>query len=99
MSPGPSSRSQVCEPLTYASTGSPNRSSRATTSAGEIRHTHVGVLVATEPDRSAGDGGCCASRVVFRHPSCERTGGIIERATVIPLDDDDHECFADQRMS
>jgi hypothetical protein len=41
--PGPSSRSQTCDPLTYASTGSPKRSSKAMINALDTRQTHVGV--------------------------------------------------------
>src|SRR5207244_1438808 len=41
--PGPSSRSHTCEPLTYASTGSPKRASSAITRSGVTRQTHVGV--------------------------------------------------------
>jgi len=46
MSPGPSSRSQTWDPFTYASSGSPSRSSRARTNSLLIRHTHVGVRAA-----------------------------------------------------
>src|SRR6476620_5741487 len=40
--PGPSSRIQTCEPFTYASTGSPNRSSRAMISSGVVLQTQLG---------------------------------------------------------
>ena len=41
------SRSHTWEPLTYASTGGPKRSSRATTSSGRTRQTQVGTSVGT----------------------------------------------------
>src|SRR5437763_9775306 len=45
--PGPSPRSQTCDPLTYASTGSPKRSSRAMISSGVARQTEVATRLMT----------------------------------------------------